>query len=127
MKYKIPDDEMLRRAIDEVLDEHHEVNTQDSFRTMVESKLRQGNETYRVSPSRLRRIAAAMEDVGIKVVKMRSRHEAKKCYVCGGELAPVESVDIFGDKTSVGKRCRKCGFEMEKGNLVPRRYIFYGR
>ncbi len=127
MKYKIPDDELLRRAIDEVLDEHHEVNTQDSLRTMVEAKLRQGNETYRVSPSRLRRIAASMKNVGIKVVKMRSRREAKKCYVCGGEFASVESVDVFGDKTSFGKRCRNCGFEMEKENLVPRRYIFYGR
>ncbi|MFQ5815520.1 MAG: hypothetical protein ACE5G7_03380 [Candidatus Hydrothermarchaeaceae archaeon] len=127
MRYKIPDDGLLRKAIREVLREHREVDSQGSLRSMVQSKLRLKDEGYRVSPNRLRRIAADMEDVGIMVVKMRSRHDVKECYVCGGELTSVESVDIFGGKTSFGRRCKKCGFEMEKEKLAPRRYIFYSR
>jgi len=127
MKYKIPDDEMLRRAITEVLNEHPEVTSQESLRTIVQTKLKRGKDRYRVSPSRLRRIAAVMKDVRIKVVKMKSKHVAKECYVCGGEFTAVNSVDLFGKKASVGKKCTKCGFELEKENLAPRRYIFYGK
>lgn len=127
MKYKIPDGEMVTKAISEVLDEHREVFSQDSFHQMVQSKLRMDDKKYRVSAERLRRVASTMKNVGIRVVKMRSRLEPKECFICSGELASFESVDLFGGRTPLGKRCKRCGFEMEKGRLAPRRYVFYRR
>lgn len=127
MKFKIPEDEAVRKAINEILGEHSEVPSQESFHSMVQSRLRLGEKKYRLSPKRLRRIAASMKDVGVRVMKMRSRHEPKVCYICGGELTIRESVNLFGDKTVIGKKCKKCGFEIGKEKLAPRRYIFYGK
>jgi hypothetical protein len=125
--YKIPNAELLREIIGEVLQRHREVYSQDSLHSLVQSKLWGKDKTYRVSPPRVRRTAAGMGEVGIRVVKMRSRREFKECFVCGGKLAIAESFDLFGGRTSSSRKCEQCGYEMERENMGPRKYIFYRR
>ncbi len=125
--YRIPKDASIIKTIREVLDGHKEVGSQEEFWRMVEAMVRKADSSYRVSPSRLRRLAAVMGDVVIRVVKMRTSKRAKSCYVCGGEMRQVKMKDLFGKESVGGRRCTRCGFELERDDLAPRRYIFIRR
>lgn len=108
-----------------VLDRNREVGSQSLFHRLVLEELKKESPYYVVSPERLRRISAKLAGVKIFVEKRRSEREAKRCFLCGGELEVMMAQDILGDETAVGKRCKTCGFKMDKKNLLPRRYIFY--
>jgi len=122
--YRIPADGVVEEAVSRVLGERKEVHSQALFSELVLRELRAADERYVISGERLRRIVAGMKGTKILVEKMRSRREAKSCYVCGGELLPVKTRNLLGGKSVLGKRCERCGFSIERENSVPRRYIF---
>ncbi|MEE8168113.1 MAG: hypothetical protein V3T58_04505 [Candidatus Hydrothermarchaeales archaeon] len=122
--YKIPKRELVESAIREVLREHSEISSQNLFHSLVQGMVRREDKEYRVSPDRVRQLAAVMDGVKVHAEKRRTSREAKRCYVCGGELAAVKTRDLFGNEALAGKRCSTCGFEMERENLVPKRYFF---
>ncbi len=125
--YKIPKDDLIARTIKEILDGHKEVGSQEALHRMVAALLNRADAAYKVSPERLRRIAAGLEDVVIRVEKMRAARRAKACYVCGGEMKLMKARDLFGRETVAGRKCSRCGFELERNGLAPRRYIFIKR
>lgn len=110
-----------------VLNRHKEVNSQGAFLGFILKELKKLDEDYVVSSYRVKRLASRLDGVGIFVEKRRSNREARRCFVCGGELDPIKTRDLRGSDTLVGKRCRDCGFELDRKNLGPKKYIFYMR
>lgn len=123
--YKIPREERVARAILNVLNKRKEVPSQRLFHDLVMGEMNKGKRTYAISVDRLKKIAAKMEGVGIFIENKRTNRVAKKCYICGNELEERMARDLFGDKISQGRKCSACGFELEKDNLAPKRYVFY--
>lgn len=122
--YKIPSDEEIASAIKRVLSKHKEVRSQSLFHDFVLGELKVKSPYYRVSSDRVKRVASK-EGVKIIVDKRKSRIDAKSCFVCGGELATMKTKNLEGVEVAAGKICKTCGFKMDRGNLYPKRYIFY--
>ncbi len=123
--YKIPDKEKVKDAILKVMDKHREVNSQETFLKLVLEELKKTDEDFVVSSDRVKKITSKIKSIRVHVDKRRSRREAIKCFVCGGELLHMKTKDLQGKETLVGKRCKACGFELDRDKLSPRRYIFY--
>ncbi len=123
--YRVPGEEVVKEAVSKVLQERKEVRSQVLFHELVLRELREIDERYAISGERLRRIVVGMQGAKILVEKMRSKREAKRCYVCGGELLPTKTKNLLGDEVLLGKRCKRCGFHTERENFVPRRYVFH--
>ncbi|NOZ76705.1 MAG: hypothetical protein GXO65_03320 [Euryarchaeota archaeon] len=124
-EYSIARDEAVEAAILDVLKNYGEVHSLESLHQLVTRNLRRHHPRAVVSPERVRRRAALMEGVRFQVEKRRSGREARRCYVCGGQLEPFETIDVYGKRTPSGRRCRDCGFRIEKRGYLPRRYRFY--
>ena len=122
--YKIPKDEEIAEAIHSVLAKHKEVKSQSLFCEFVLGELKKESPYYRVSSDRVKRVAS-LEGVKIFIEKRKSQKEAKSCFVCGGELFTLKVKNLMGTEVPSGKKCRVCGFKMNKSHLAPRRYIFY--
>lgn len=122
--YKIPKDEEIAGAIRRVLAKHKEVRSQSLFREFVLKELKRESPYYKASSDRIKRVASK---AGVKIFidKRKSHKEAKACFVCGGELKTLKVKDLLGKDVPAGKKCKVCGFAMDRGHLAPRRYIFY--
>ena len=82
---------------------------------------------YTLSTERLKKMSTQIEEVSIFVEKRRSNKEARNCFICGGELEMFKVKDLLGGETSIGVRCKSCGFKIDKKHLAPSKYIFYKR
>jgi DNA-directed RNA polymerase subunit RPC12/RpoP len=125
--YRIPGKDEVERALREVLGDYREVASQALLHSLVLEKLRKENQFFKISPERVRKIAAGLREVRIFVEKRRSSREAERCFICGGEMAWIKSRSLLGSTTRAGKRCPKCGFRIDRPHLEPRRYVFYLR
>ncbi|MEE9474101.1 MAG: hypothetical protein V3V36_00350 [Candidatus Hydrothermarchaeaceae archaeon] len=122
--YKIPKNEEIADAIRRVLKRNKEVNSQVLFHKLVLKELKRKSPYYTASSERIKK-TAALEGVKIFVEKRKSSKEAKTCFICGGALETLRVKNLLGEEASAGKKCKVCGFRMDRGNLVPRRYTFY--
>ncbi len=122
--YKIPKNEEIADAIRRVLKRNKEVNSQVLFHKLVLKELKRKSPYYTASSERIKK-TAALEGVKIFVEKRKSPKEAKTCFICGGALETLKTKNLLGEEVSTGKKCKVCGFKMDRENLVPRRYTFY--
>lgn len=125
--YRIPRSTEVGEAIVKVLEEYREVGSQNMLHSLVLTRLKRENQFYKLSPERVKRIASRLPGVKIFVEKRRSRQEAKNCYVCGSKLEWIRARNLLGDTVRAGKKCVKCGFRIDRPELIPRRYVFYKR
>lgn len=125
--YKIPRKDEVGEAVLEVLRDYKEVASQAILHSLVLDKLRKENQFFKISPGRVRKVAADLEGVKIFVEKRKSSREAKKCFICGEKMVWVEGRSLLGESTKTGKKCLRCGFRIDRPSLEPRRYIFYLR
>lgn len=123
--YKIPEEDEVKKSILNVMEKHKEINSQETFLKLVLKELLKIDKEYVISTDRVKKIASKQEEIGVHVDKKRSKRKAKKCFICGGELGNIKSRDLEGKETFIGKRCKDCGFELDREKLSPRRYIFY--
>lgn len=125
--YRIPGRDEVAESIIRVLEEYREVRSQNLLHDLVLGRLRRENRFYRLSPARLRRIAAGLAEVRIFVEKRRSKREARKCYVCGAEMEGIKGKNLLGSEAKTGKKCVECGFRIHRPRVEPKRYVFYKR
>jgi hypothetical protein len=125
--YRIPRSDEVGETIIRVLEEYREVGSQNLLHSLVLRRLKRENQFYKLSPERVKRIAAGLAEVKIFVEKKKSGREAKKCYVCGSKMEWIEGKNLFGNAARTGKKCVKCGFRVDRPELAPRRYVFYKR
>ncbi len=125
--YRVPKDDEVGSAIRSTLEDYKEIGSQKLLHSLVLEKLKRENQFYKLSPERVKRIAASMPDVRVFIEKRKSPREAKKCYICGHPLERIKVKDLFGNPTYIGKKCGECGFKIDKALLVPKRYLFFRR
>lgn len=125
--YRVPKDDKVEEAIRKVMNAHAEIGSLKLFHELVQKELKEIDTKTAISPERLRRMAALMVGMKVHVDKGHSKKIPKQCYVCQGELKPVRTVDLYGKKTIIGKKCKDCGFRIEKDMSTPLRYRFYRR
>lgn len=125
--YKIPSDKEIKEALIKVLKKYREIGSQKLLKKLVLEELRGIDRYYVVSDERIRKIAFQINEIKIDMLKRKSRREAIKCYICGGELETVKVKNLFGEEVPLGKKCKTCGLVLERASLAPKKYIFVYR
>ena len=121
--YKIPKDGKVILAIRNVLARYRNINSQRRFKELVERELNQGREEYRVSGTRIRKLAIIS---GIAHIEVHTRGNGGEktdstCPVCGSELKQSKNMTVYGDEvtwihSAEARRWRGCLRVPEQGN-----------
>lgn len=124
--YKIPRNGDIVLAIRNVLVRYRTVESQRRLKELVEDELNEGDEKYRVSGPRIRKLAIIS---GMANVEVHTRGNGKKwsgssCPVCGSELKESKNMTVYGDTVTLGYVCARCTYCAGKDRRAPSRYIF---
>lgn len=125
--YIIPKEEVVVEAVRTILNEAMTVRSQTLFHKLVIMKLKEmGLQKFKLSPQRLRRITAKLEEVDLLIHcregKRRSRRS--RCPVCGTMMDEIKNSTLYGWTVSTGKACSVCSYWTGNRERVPTRYIF---
>ncbi len=121
--YAIPDDDLIEQTVIEIMRRHKIVETQRELGKKVKKIITEKNPKYRVSEGRIKKIAALIPEIGIRVDMRKSKRKILRCPCCKGELKKTEIPNLFGE-TSSFKKCERCDFEIIKEDKIPRKYLF---
>lgn len=125
--YRIPEAELVREAIRSILDEAYTVRSQTLFRKLVLSRLQEmDGDRFKISPVRLRRIAANMKDVELIVHCREGERSATRinCPVCGSRMTDIKNSTLYGWTVPSGKTCPVCSYWYGSRIRIPTRYVF---
>lgn len=124
-KIKIPDSELVKRAIYQILREHGIVRTQEQLAEMVEGELKRLDDEYEISPERARRIALEVAGLELDIKKRKGDDERPEiCPVCGAGLHEKVSNNLEGERVIVGVTCPQCDYDSDLKEFMPRQYDF---
>lgn len=129
LMYRIPKNGEVVLAIRNVLVRYRSVESQRRLKELVENELNQGDEEYRVSGPRIRKLAIVS---GIADVEVHTRGNGKKwkgtkCPVCGTKLTESKNMTVYGDTVTIGYQCPRCTYCTGKDRRAPSRYVFSRR
>ena len=124
--YKIPADDAVLLAMQDVLVKHKSIESQRRFKALVEKALSSGDEVFRVGERRLRLLALKF---GIARLDISYRESSEKraitmCPVCGARLARERNQTVYGGTVTLGYKCTECGYNTGIKRKVPVRYVF---
>jgi len=123
---KIPTEDAVKKAIEEVLREHGEVSTLTRFRKLVLAKLKEEDEDFSLSATRLRKIAGRMGIIA--EIHYRQSEETsenmEKCPVCSSPLRFLLNKRIDGGIVKIGLKCDVCGYSTGTKKKIPIKYSF---
>jgi len=127
--YKIPPDDAVLLAMQEVLARHKSVDSQRRFKALVEKSLSSGGEDYHVGERRLRLMAlnAGIARLDIKYRETDEKRAISLCPVCGSKLTRARNQTVFGGTVTLGYKCASCSYATGIKRKVPVRYIFMMR
>lgn len=122
---KIPNSELVKRVIKQVLKKRGFVKSQEELGEVVEDELERIDEDFQISGRRTRRMALEIPHVEVTVETRESEAEKpERCPACGEELEPLHAKNLKGEKTQVGFRCENCGYRGDVDAFMPMRYKF---
>ncbi len=124
--YKIPPDDAVLLAMQEVLDKHKSIDSQCRFKSLVEKALSSGGDDYRVGERRLRLMAlnAGIARLEIKYRETNEKRSISLCPVCGSKLTRERNQTVFGGTVTLGYKCASCSYATGIKRKVPVRYVF---
>jgi hypothetical protein len=129
--YKIPKDGDIVLAIRNVMVKFSVVRSQHELKRLVDQELSRGDEQFRVSGSRVRRLALLS---GVTKVEVHTRGDGPKtkkvgtnCPVCGAALKKSKNKTVEGKTVTLGYFCPNCSYSTGKDKRYPSRYIFSRR
>ena len=125
--YKIPKDGDVVLAIRNVLARYKTVHSLRELKRRVEQELNFGNEDYRASEERIRKLAiiSGIADITVHTKSTGKDINPAKCPVCNSDLRASRNMTVYGKTVTVGYKCPECGYWTEKGDLrMPSRYEF---
>jgi transposase-like protein len=116
---------MVLQSLRAVLARKRVVNSQRRLKALVQEEFG-GEEDYRVSEVRLRRIALDSGLVDIEVIcrESETRKSLIKCPVCGQRLNKVKNLTVFGGTVTLGYKCTACPYWTGLRQRIPARYVF---
>lgn len=127
-RYKIPREGAVRDILYSVMKDHVTIRSQTLLHKLIEARLQElePGEHFKLSPERLRRIAATMQ--GIKMmIHCRESEEpftGTRCPVCASQMRPIRNQTLYGWTVNTGKLCPICGFWTGSRLRKPVRYVF---
>ena len=124
--YKIPPDDAVLLAMQEVLAKHKSIDSQHKLKRLVEKALSSGGDEYRVGERRLRLMAlnAGIARLDIKYRETNDKGAIALCPVCGVKLTRERNQTVFGGTVTLGYKCNACTYATGIKRRVPTRYIF---
>lgn len=125
--YRIPNEELVTRAVRSILEEAVTVRSQTLFKKLVMLKLKEiEGDGFRLSESRLRRITANLEDVDLIIHCREGKRSFKgsKCPVCGSKMKDIKNATLYGWTVATGKACTACSYWVGNRKRIPVRYVF---
>ncbi|MDG6223978.1 MAG: hypothetical protein QCI82_00515 [Candidatus Thermoplasmatota archaeon] len=126
--YRVPSSDKVREIILKVLMENKTIRSQTKLHAIILRNIA-GSDTcshYRLSPERLRRIAASMPEIKM-FIHCRESDEpfnANKCPVCSSSLENIRNQTLYGWIVNTGRSCPTCGYWTGSRTRKPVRYVF---
>lgn len=125
MGYRVPDDQAVVEAAEDVLEEQPVVETQHRLAELVQARLQEEAPGSRVSQARVRRLVLEHGLAAVRTTTGRtSRPPPEACPVCGSDLETSKNKTLDGRETVVGTQCAACGYTSGSRLQVPLRYEF---
>lgn len=126
MKFKIPDQDTVCKAVSRVMLRNQRIGSQRELSDLVQKELSSEDPEYRISGERIRKVAVSY---GAAKVEIEYREAVKKklpdiCPVCGNAMSPIMNMTLEGDVTEVKRNCTVCPFTAGQKACSPGRYIF---
>lgn len=125
MGYRIPSEDQLADAIQQVLQREAIVESQRELGKRVRRVLAREDEDLRASDERIRRVALDYNLAEVRVETGTTGDTVRKtCPVCGAELDHVANQTLAGGTTVVGADCPSCPYAAGARHERPLRYRF---
>ncbi len=126
MSYRIPSDDRLAEAIFVVMYRNQQVVSQSEMASMVKKELDRDGEDYRVSGSRIRRLAVNRDMLQLVIdYNESSKTELPdECPVCRNRMSPVMNRTLDGGTIEVLRKCTVCPYSVGTKIHMPGRYTF---
>ncbi len=126
MSYSIPSDEQIISALRRVMKKAHIVQTQRHLKDLVLNELQKENQSFRLTPQRLRILALNSSFVKVEIHSREGnpKKSLHRCPVCQHRLKQVKNLTIWGGIVTIELQCPHCGYWTGKKKRIPTRYIF---
>lgn len=123
MAYRIPSEDEVAKAIENVLSRTPHMRSQRELCEAVTAELLCTDTDYRVGAERIRRIGISRQLFRLTISYADTGRPAGKwCPVCGSILLSVRNRTLDGDTVELMRRCKVCGYAARGGCSRPARY-----
>lgn len=134
VKFKIPRKSLVEEVVYAILEDMGCIDSFVLLRKLVLKRLKYRDSAYTISARRLRRIAACMDTVYMKILTAESQSLTERlggdkalvmmrsCIVCGSKLKPVRNQTLYGWVVVIEKKCPVCGYWT--GQIIRRPYRY---
>ncbi len=125
MGYRIPREQEVAAAIENVLCRQPHIRSQRELVMLVSTELMCDDQDYRIGASRIRRIGVKRRLFNISISYAHDGRGSRRaeCPVCGGKLDPVMNRTLDGDAVELRRVCGECGYRADPGSARPARYV----
>lgn len=123
---RIPPKETVEQLIKDVVRERLKVDSQERLCYLVLKRLKQLNQSYVITPRRVKNLALGIKEIEVKVKtkKSFSIKKIEKCPVCGGRLLPAYGKNLMNKRILIGYRCEQCEYVSDIESFLPMKYVF---
>jgi len=127
MSYTIPSDKKVLSALRKVMKKAHIVQTQRLLCKLVVTELHKENQSFSLTPKRLRLLALNSDFVHVEIQSREGnpKKSLHRCPVCHHSLNRVKNLTIWGGVVTIELHCPHCGYWTGKKKRIPTRYVFH--
>lgn len=128
MSYRIPSEDEVAKAIENVLVRTPHMRSQRELCDAVSAELMCLDTDYRIGPERIRRIGISRQLFKLEIKYAdKGRPAGKWCPVCGSILLSVRNRTLDGKTVELMRRCKVCGYSAKGNCSKPARYVIERR
>ena len=123
MSYRIPSEDEVAKAIENVLVRTPHIRSQRALCEAVSAELMCQDTDYRIGAERIRRIGISRQLFNLDISYADAGRPAGKwCPVCGSILLSVRNRTLDGDTVELLRNCKVCGYAAKGNRSKPARY-----
>lgn len=123
MTYRIPSEDEVAKAIENVLVRTPHLRSQRELCEAVATELMCMDTEYRVGPERIRKVGISRQLFKLCITYADTGKPAGKwCPVCGSILLSVRNRTLDDSTVELMRKCKVCGYMAKGGCSRPARY-----
>ena len=123
MSYRIPSEDEVAKAIENVLVRTPHIRSQRALCEAVSAELMCQDTDYRIGAERIRSIGISRQLFNLDISYADAGRPAGKwCPVCGSILLSVRNRTLDGDTVELLRKCKVCGYAAKGNRSKPARY-----